>query len=291
MAVGVTNDTFSESAYVTIEEYRNAPTALDTSNLVAGGNQAAQDAELFENIMRASSYMNEYLNQNLVASIYTETQRTRITPQGWISLHPFNSPVVSLSSFAYGVSPLSLIQLGDCSQTWFEGQQIIIPLTNATWSSQGPLGFGFPPSTRSQIFVKYTYTSGFVNTKASGTAAASSMTVADATGIIPGAELWLNDSSRTEHVYVADNYTLGSLTVPLVSPLVSTHTSVSCGNLPGAIKQACILITSAFISVRGDQALTMSPTTRPSGQAQGQNVFGTKVALALDMVDKYRRIR
>jgi hypothetical protein len=72
MAVGITPDISNENPYISVAEYKNAPTAINYDMLVVGGNAAAQDAELAEVILRASSYMNEYLNQNLVATQYTE---------------------------------------------------------------------------------------------------------------------------------------------------------------------------------------------------------------------------
>lgn len=292
MATGVTYDTFSESAYITVAEYKNAPTAIDLNNLIVGNtNPAAQDAELARVIMRASSYMNEYLNQNLVATEYVETQRTRFTPQGWISLHPYNSPVIALSQFQYGTDPLNLYTLPDCSNTWFENQQIIIPVNNMQWSSQGPLAFGYSGTPYSQVFTKYTYTAGFVNTLATGTQAATSLTVADATGILPDQRLTIWDGEKTETVTVASSYTLGSTTVPLVSALAFGHTAAACGNLPTVIKEAAIIMTTEFLKFRGDQSLTMMATTRPSGQQRGADMYGNQIALALDMVNKYRRVR
>jgi hypothetical protein len=144
MAIGITNDTFSERPYLTVAEYKNAPTSIDYDNFVVGGNANAQDAELDRVILRASSYMDEYLNQNLVANRQTETQRTRFTPQGFIALHPNQNPVIALESFEYGPTPQLLYTLPDPSVAWFESQQLIIPISQISlnWSSQGPLGFG-----------------------------------------------------------------------------------------------------------------------------------------------------
>lgn len=291
MATGITYDTFDEGGYVTVAEYKDAPTAVDISNLVVGGNQVAQDAELARVILRASSYMNEYLNQNLLASSNVETQRTRITPDGFISLHPNNWPVISLSSFQYGSSPLSLTSLADCSQVWFEGQQIVIPLSMMSASSSGALGFGYPSAPRQRMFVKYEYVSGYPQTLCTGTAGASTLTVVDATGIMAGEHLNVNDGGNSEQVTVATNYVYGSTTVPLIAPLTASHSSVSCSGLPAVIKEACILITTAFIKMRGDQAMTMLQTTRPQANVGTEAIAGNALSLALDMVNKYRRVR
>ena len=294
MAVGITPDTTDESAYLTVAEYKNAPTSIDYDNLVVGGNAGAQDAELANVIMRASSYMDQHFNQNLSAQTYVETQRTRMTNEGYIALHPNNAPVIQLSDFQYGGTPLNLQTLPDCSQTWFENQQIIIPLSqlSTSYSSQGPLAFGggFP---RQQIFTKYTYVAGYVNTRiVTATAAATSLTVKSGAGIIAGQILHIYDGANSEDVTVASTYTNGSTTVPLTTALVSTHAAgVAIGNLPTTIKQACILITTAFIKMRGDNSMTMQVTTSPTSNVDGAQRFGGDIASALEMIKLYRRVR
>ena len=294
MAVGITPDTQDESAYLTIAEYKNAPTSIDFDNLVVGGNANAQDAELANVIMRASSYMDAHLNRNLTATTYVETQRTRMTSEGFIALHPDNAPVVQLSDFQYGSNPLNLITLPDCSQTWFENQQIIIPLSqlSTSYSSQGPLAFGggFP---RQQIFMKYTYVAGYVNTRiVTATATQSTLTVKSGAGIIAGQILHIYDGALSEDVTVASTYINGSTTVPLTTALVSTHAAgVAIGNMPMTIKQACILITTAFIKMRGDNSMTMQITTSPTANVDGAQRYGGDIASALEMIKLYRRIR
>jgi len=297
MAVGITPDISNENSYLSVAEYKQAPTALSLSTLVVGGNQNAQDAELASVILRASSYMNEYLNQNLVATEYTETQRIRYSASGgYYALHPYNAPVISLSSFEYGSDPNQLYALGDCSTAWFEGQQIIIPGNQIgwNWTSQGPLGFGGPTGQSNYTFTKYTYIAGYANTinTVNTIVGATSITVEDPTGILPGEQYRIFDGANTERVTVSSNYTYGSSTVTLQSPMLYAHlTGATFSNLPNAIKEACILITSAFIKMRGDSSTTMAYTTSPSGNIPGSVRYGNDIAVALDMVNKYRRIR
>ena len=294
MATGITSLTFEENPYLTVTEYKSAPTALQTSNLVVGGNEAAQEAELARVILRASSYMDEYLNQNLVANQITETQRVRMSNQGFIALHPNINPVISLNSFQYGTDPNNLITLSDPSTAWFENSQVIIPLSqlSTTYSSQGPLAFGGGASPYNQIFTKYTYVAGFANTLTGNVAAAAtSLTVVDGTGIVAGQKYRILDGAKTETIEVNNTYTYGSTTVPLVSPLAFAHTGAVFSNMPNALKEACILITSAFLKVRGDGSMMMSITQRPVGQVAGSDLYGSNIKIALDMIDKYRRVR
>ena len=296
MAVGITTQhPLHENPYVTVAEYKNAPTSIDYDNLVVGGNANAQDAELKNVILRASSFLDEYLNQNLNASTQVENQRIRFTPQGFISLHPNNSPVISLSSFQYGSDPTNLVTLPDCSVAWFEDQQIVIPVSqlSTTWTSQGPLSFGGAYSNSQQIFARYTYTSGYVNNPiASATATQSTLTVQDATGIVAGMKLRIYDGASSETVTVNSTYTYGSTTVPLASALTYTHAAgVPLGNLPNAIKEACILVTTAFIKMRGDSSLTMNVTTQAGANISGAERYGSEIATALQMIQLYRRVR
>lgn len=297
MATGVTPIiTDEEAGYLTVAEYKNAPTAIDFDNLVVGGNAQAQDAELGRVILRASSFLNQYLNQDLVSQEYVETQRVRIGGQGFIALHPFYNPVISLSSFEYGSDPNNLVALPDCSTVWFEGSEIIIPLSQiaTTYSSAGPLSFGAFSTPRAQIFTKYTYTAGYVNTTlaAQANAGATTLTVVDSHGIQAGAVLRINDGANQETVTVASTYTYGSTTVPLTSATLYTHASgVAIGNLPNSIKEAAILVTTAFIKMRGDNSMTMNITTQPTLNVAGSQRYGQEIALAKEMVMKYRRIR
>jgi hypothetical protein len=297
MAVGITPDISNENSYLSIAEYKQAPTALSISTLVVNGNQAAQDAELATVILRASSYMNEYLNQNLVATEYTETQRIRYSASGgYYALHPYNAPVISLSAFYYGANPNQLNELQDCSIAWFEGQQIIIPGNQIGWNytSQGPLQFGGSIGQSNYTFTKYTYIAGYANTinTANTAVGATSITVEDPAGILPGEQYRIFDGANTERVTVSSNYTYGSTTVTLQSPMLYAHlVGATFSNLPNAIKEACILLTSAFIKMRGDSSTTMAYTTSPSGNIPGSVRYGNDIAVALDMVNKYRRIR
>lgn len=295
MATGLNHDTFSEQPYITVAEYKAAPTAIDFDNLVVGGDAAAQDAELANVILRASSYMDEFFNQNLCANTETETQRTRLTPLGTLAVHPNNDPIIAVTDFRYGTDPNNLQVLNDCSTIWFEEQQFIVPLAQmaTTYSSQGALAFGFPSSPRTQTYIQYTYDAGYVNNLIdTAVAGQSSMTVQNAVGITPGMRYRVFDAGNSETITIASNYVYGSLTVPLAAPLKYNHANtVTFGNLPSAVKQACILLTTAFIKVRGDNSLTMNITTKPSSNQRGADQFGSEIALAMTMVDKYRRIR
>jgi hypothetical protein len=282
--------------YLTLQEFKNAPTALDYGNLVVGGNQAAQDAELTNAITRASSYIDQYCNQILGATLDTEQQRVRIRPDGTIRFHPKYNPIVALTAFSYGYNANYLTAIPDPSIAWLEEQQVIVPYTQIALnqSSQGPLGFGYPSTLRAETFIRYTYVNGWANTTtaATATAGATSLTVASGLGITAGGSLRIYDGASSELVTVADNYTFGSTTVPLTAAITYTHAAgISVSNLPAAIKEAAILMTSSYLKIRGDASMVMDVTSSPSRQIEGNPAVGSDVTHVQQILKPFVRIR
>jgi len=288
---------FQSGSYLTIAEYKNAPTAIDYDNLVVGGTQAQQDAELASVIQRASSFIDIYVNQPLIAQNFTEQSRTRMTQEGFLVISPDYNNVVALNSLAYGPTPTNLVTVSSTSlqNCWFEKSQIIYPLSQlgTTYSSQGPLSFGFPPASRSRIYAAYNYTAGYCNGLiSSATAGASSFTMIDPIGLTAGTVVTIYDGANTEQVVVSPSYTYGSSTVNITGTLKYSHSSgVAVGNMPQAIKEAAILITTDFLKVRGDNSLTMAVTTRASSGPSVQSIVGSDLELAKQLLSPFRRMR
>lgn len=282
--------------YITIEEFKDAPTSIDIDNLVFNSQDPDdQDAELANVIARASSWIDTFCNQVLAATTETEQQRSRYSTDGSIRFHPRYNPVIALTSLQYGYPP-NLMALPDCSVAWIEDEEIIIPnATLGTWTSQGPLQFGSigTASGRNEVFLKYTYVNGYANTViATAVAGDLELTVQDGTGILAGEMLKIYDGQYTENVIVANSYVFGSTTIPLVSPLVYDHAaSVSISALPPAVKQACILVTTAFLKTRGDSSMTMQVTTSPGTALPNADKVGQEIALAMQLLQPYRRVR
>ena len=282
--------------YLTLTEYKNAPTALDYGNLVQGGNQAAQDAELSNAILRASSWIDQYCNQIIGATVDVEQQRTRIRPDGTIRVHPKYFPIVAVQSLSIGFQPNSLTAVTDPSQGWLEEQQFVYPYASqpTQWSSQGPLGLGFPGSPRAEVYVNYTYINGYGNDfiQTAANAGDTTLYVNDGTGFTAGEMITIYDGASTERVTIADTFTFDSNTIPLTAPLAYAHASgVSVSALPAAVKEACILVTSAFLKIRGDASLVMQVTTRPSGQIADSQNLGNDIAVAQTLLKPFRQIR
>lgn len=295
-AYGNTTKMFS-TPYITIAEYKQAPTAIDIDNLVVySSDPLVQDAELSNVIARASSYIDTYCNQVLAATTETEQQRTRLRPDGFLAIHPRYNPVVAVTSLSYGISPTQMVSVPDPSVGWVEDQQYIFPYTvaNISYSSQGPLQFGMPAIPRAQVFCQYTYVNGYANTllAANTNAGATSLTVKDATGITAGARLTIFDGAETETITVGSGYTFGSTTVPTVSAMAYAHsTNDAISALPPAVKQACILVTTSFLKARGDNGLTMQVTSTVDLAGTGSGAGADELSAAKELLLPFRRIR
>jgi hypothetical protein len=295
-AINPTTHKFS-TPYLTIAEYKNAPTSIDIDNLVFNSSDPdVQDSELTNVIDRASSWIDTFCNQILGATHETESQRARISSDGYIKFHPRYNPVIALTALQYGNPSTDLITVQDCSVAWIEDQQILFPYAymSSLFTSQGPLQFGAPYANGTQVYLKYTYVNGYANTLiATATATQSTLTVTDAVGITAGLEMKIYDGMYSERVTVADSYTFGSTTIPLEVPLVYSHTAgVSISALPPAIKEAAILVTTAMLKVRGDASMTMGIGTAPVTDSTGVNQNITNdMSMAMDLLKPYRRIR
>lgn len=297
MANAITNITqeFSKP-YLTIAEFKNAPTALDWSTLVSGGNLAAQNAELSNAIIRASSYIDQFCSMRQFASLYVENQRIRFSADGTLKIHPQNWPIVALTDLKFGSTTTNLTTVPDCSVAWIEDQSIIFPASGASlsYSTSGPLSFGYVGGSGANVYSTYSYVAGYVNsiTTALASIGASSLTVDSGAGIIAGQTLRIYDGEFAENVTVANNYVFGSTTVPLSTPLTSSHNAgAALSGLPAAIKQAAILLTGAFLKVRGDTSMVMGVGSNPSASVEGTQRVGSDIALADVLLKPFRRMR
>ena len=233
----------------------------------------------------------------MIAQNFSEQSRTRITQEGFIVLSPDYNNIVSLDSFSYGASPNTLTALTDgaLDSCWFERSQVVVPLSQIglNYSSQGPLSFGFPPAINSRIYCSFSYTAGFCNGSIqTAVAGQSSFTMIDPIGLTAGTVINIYDGQYSEQLTVSDSYVYGSNSVTTNTPLKYNHTAgVAVGNMPQAIKEAAILITTDFLKVRGDNSLTMQVTTRASSGPSVQSIIGSDLELAKRLLAPFRRMR
>lgn len=218
--------------YVAPAEFIAYPNYLDLDDLVPGGDEAAQTAELVNTLRRVSALADAYCRRKLRATALTETFPARAANGYAFTIK--GKPFVSWSSISYTVP--------ECAIT----SPVAVDVTSLYQDDDG--GWHIPswalPAGWSRVQLTVTYVAGFPVTVLNGAVAADaqSITVADPTGIVPGLEMRLPDPGSEEDVTVGAGYVAGSTTVPLTSPLLSAHASgVAIDALPLDVHEAVIL--------------------------------------------------
>lgn len=295
------------AVYLSIDEYKTAPTAVDFGNLTGlnastglPSGPSAQDAELARVIARASSCIDTFVfgafSGGLVASTSTETTRARVNRDGWFSIHPKRIPLVSLTAFAYGTSIAGLTSLTDLTGVWIQDQNFLVAPSGGTFT--GPLLSLSSPRPSARFIARYSYVAGFTNTPITSTTtagAATQFTVGDSSGLAVGSSAMVFDpvAEATEQVTV----TALTATTVTVSSTAKAHdgttTNPVLSTMPEDLKMCAVLYTSALIKSRGDAANILA-----GGLQQGEiNPAGLDRTLLADIrqaqsfLRSYRRVR
>jgi hypothetical protein len=279
----------SHTPYLTLAEWLAAPTALDVSDLIQGGTTAQQNQAVQDAIERASSWVDRICHQVLAATTDTHSGRYLVNRWGNVKVPLPRKPILEVSAIAMGNTPSSMNLLASLVDVDIGGHGVIeIPAPGSPFGSNYGFGIGSRP------LVRITYVNGYPNTTMSAaSAAATNIVVASALGIYPGSALTIYDSTAgTEHITVSSSYTTGSTTIPLVGTLAYAHTvGMSVSNLPPVVKQAAILLTSALIQTRGDDAVVLDTMDTPTKMQSAYGANADAERLAEKMLADLVRVR
>lgn len=293
--------------FVGVQEFRAAPTWLDTEDLIQAGTGPQHDAELFNVLLRASAWANNCVRQPLQAHTAHDFTQVRIDRRGRMYLHPKNTPVRSITGFAYGADPQDLITLTSLSGVWIEDQRGIIvanDILSGSWA--GSLQFGsLPPPDRS-VYVYYEYVAGYGNGQLVTTANSGSASLvldttlgfqAPATSPLSTsygasvARIW--DPGNEEAVTVSS--VTGS-TLNLSGTTVNSHTGGSgfqVSEMPAEVRQAVICYAVGLLL--RDNSTNSSPWAGSPGPTARRNSSGGRAGGLINEAEQhlapYRRVR
>lgn len=282
----------TETPYITVDEYLAEPTGVDTSQLVPGGSVNDNRAALARVIARASSQADEICRKPLAATVDIQSGEYRIRSDGTIWVPVDYAPIVQVNAISLGWSQGAMAAMTDLSVVRVERKLVKIPVGGAggDWNGQSRA-----VARRGYIFADVTYVNGWAVTTTSqdSLAGASAVNLTAALGVAAGLRVVISDGANTETVTVGPGYVPGSLTVPTASPLQYAHDpGVSFSALPGAAKDAVILLTSSRIKMRGAEAVQMAAITSEPSKPQPTMPGGTsELAQAKDMLLRFRRAR
>lgn len=267
--------------YITVEEFLNEPTGVDTSQLIPGGDTAANKAALTTTIASASNYADGLCYQVLAATLDLQVGRYRVQRDGSILVPVSYTPLIEVTGVSLGMEPGQLTALTDLSGLWLQRKVVQVPVA----------GFG---RCGGRLYTQLSYVNGYANTAlaAAAAAGASSITVTSALGVFAGMPLTVYDGALTEPVTVDASYVLGSTTVPLAAPLTGAHTAgVAVSALPRAIKQAVIALTAHLIKTRGAESLALAGVSGgPSAVEKEIPGASEEYDEAVDLLHPFRRV-
>ena len=297
--------------FVSVPEFRASPTWLDTEDLIQGGTGPQQDSELYNVLLRASSWANNCVRQPLQAHHASDFTQARVDKRGRIFVHPKNIPVRQITGFAYGSDFKNLTTVTDLTNIWVEDQRGIVvanDVMSGIWA--GSLQFGSVPAFDQQIYVYYEYIAGYGNAQITANAASgqSQVTVDNALGFQGPSTSFLGSSigasvARIWDPGLEEAVTVQSVTgsvLTLSSNLTNTHAvgtdtalNVQVSEFPAEIRQAVVCYAVGLL-LRQDTgqdepfAGSVGPTARMSGRG---GLSGGLVSEAERLISPYKRVR
>jgi hypothetical protein len=294
--------------YVGLLEFQASPTWLDLQDLVQGGDETQQNAEIYNQLLKASAWADNFCSQPLRAHTATEQGRARVDRRGRMWLHPHNNPVRSITGLAYGTDLEDMTIVSDFSQAWVEDQRgIIIALTSYTGSWAGSLQFGSVPTSGSECYVQYQYVAGYGNAvlTSNTNSGVIDLPVDNPAGFLPAsttlfgtafgasvARIW--EPAAEEAISISSGYNVGTSPLMLSSATLNAHTAgVQISEFPPEIRQA-VTQYACGLMLREDTSNDMpfpgspGPTAR---QSETRGVAGGLISEAERMLMPYRRVR
>jgi hypothetical protein len=272
--------------YVTVAEFKRHPSGTDTKNLVPGQSQAVNDQSLKDILLRASSYADNIVEKVLAATIDTQYGDYSPGRGGLIKVPLDNSPIVGVIDVQLGLAPGSLVPRDDLSGCDLQGRILSIPV-----------GYGVRGGP-SRVYAKVRYVNGWANAQldSSVNAGATSLTLNNALGVVPGMTLALSGPTAGESVVVADSFvpvsTLASTEVPLAAGTGSAYAMGDVATtMPQSIKLAVILLACSIIKTRGSNAIVMASVHgKPDQETPFEDGAEGEYGMAVDLLSPYRRV-
>lgn len=285
--------------YLSIDMFKtHGSRGVSVGTLVPGANPQDQDAALASYIFKATSMIDSWLSTSLAASVDTDEGPLNYH-QGYWSFQPRFRPVVALLGFSVGV-PGRLTAYTSLDGASVTDNTIRVPAGPAgNWmSSQGPIQLGPPYAWPDRGYGRWTYCNGFPITWLTQSEAqgATSLHVADTTGILAGATQLTVWSGRTQ----PRQFIAGAVSTADASGFGTGPGTVVCPALPqdiannaayptyvtgasGDIIEAAVLGTRALIKKSSSGNQTVQTTT-----GGNRNRSGDPLGYGDDLAEMYR---
>ncbi|MEU5043151.1 hypothetical protein [Streptomyces griseorubiginosus] len=291
--------------YVSAAAFRAHPTYLDTTGLIPGDpDPDVQTAALTNLLLEASTWADDVCDQPLGAHLYTQSTRVRADRAGMLRLHADHKPVRAVASFSYGSSPTSLTAVAS-PQVWVEDDaNLVLTAGGASTAWAGSLQVGFGASPGGEVFARLGIVAGYVATQLTTpvTAGATSITVADPTGIEAGGRYRIWEPGVEETVTVsplwqapAPSTIPAATSVLLANPVAYDHEAGhDVSGMPADLRLAVIKYTMALLMRPDSTAEDEFPDASTTSSTRGKESRPTGLGLiseARKILRSYQRVR
>lgn len=264
---------FYLGSYITCEEYRAAPTALNTLNLIPGGDQAEQDAELASLILQGSRQLDLWALQPLYATtVSSNNERVRVR-DGDLILRCKQDRVKALTALSWGLRWTSMTALTN-PPCFIEENHLRVQLNAGGTAWSGALNLSAPIG--GSVFASWSCTAGWATTRLTDACLASDtvITVDNPAGIVgtgggvAPTVLTLTDTDGATKTEVVVTSVTGS-TVTLTAE-VGTAFNGGAGVAENEdIKRGAIYAVSHYIQERTGTGVVMSKTPTNAASETG----------------------
>ena len=263
--------------YISVSQYRFAPTSVGTLALVPKSAQPQVDSTetLAVTISEASQWMDTHCfhrnDGSFAANVTNEQMWVKVKPNQSAVLICNFKPIIEVVGLALGPSPTQLqnISANTAGLLVIGEKTITLPgvfVSGTTTVGNTVLFNGFPSYNGGMLAV-YSYIAGYPHTTlaSSAIAGATSITVNPPTpggtvlyGVYAGTALTIKDGANTETVVASAAPT--GLTVSLQSGLANAHNipnspdGITVTALPNDLERACIHLTNVLLKAQGMRA-------------------------------------
>jgi hypothetical protein len=302
--------------YLSVSQYRFAPTAMDTSTLVPGGSPEAQTQALADTISRASRWADTMCfgadpaakGASLAASLSVENVQTRLKG-GALKLVCDYRPIIEVLGIDVGPDPGHVESIGEsvAAMVSIGRRTITVPYGGFIVGRQNAAAVQGPIVQATTTYVVWSYVAGYPHSSLAAPVEAGATTCViqstdgqgGAWGVLPGSQLTVYDGANTEMLTVQSltpatpTLTTATLTT---TPFQNAHTPPSPPDflpvtaIPPDIQQGVISLTTMLIKTRGARALVMPtiPGGVPSRQALAQAGALEDWEIAKMLLEPYR---
>lgn len=215
--------------YITVAQLDRSPISNQLKKLVPGASPLERNAELSRIILRLSSMINDEVGQNLAATVDTEAGWVRVDDRGNLNVYTRSNPIVEVRSLEVGYSPTQMTAVSDLSNLVLDPWRITVP------------NYGRPGT---RLWARFVYVNGYPVTVLAEPAAvgATSITVKDSTGILPGTSVLTITDGKYEEQVIPTAVVGNVLTVPALQ--CAHEAGVGVSELPATVEEATLLLIS-----------------------------------------------